>query len=242
MFLFDCPCCRHTFLVDQVQVGQTWHCPQTGSRVAIRASRPFTEDDWRTWAEPNMLLAYVNDRLSVRRRRLLLCAFCRQGGALRGRGREVLALAEAHADALAGEVGLTWAQTRLLGWSRASFFGARRRAVFDALSRAVADSPWCHSEATTPDEKKAHCAMIREVFGNPFRRPRVDRCWRTWHDGTVLRLAAAIYDERRFADMPVLADALEDAGCTNAEMLDHFRRPGVHVRGCHVLDALLRRE
>jgi hypothetical protein len=65
--------------------------------------------------------------------------------------------------------------------------------------------------------------------------------WCSANDGAILRIAGVIYAERRFEDMPVLADALEEAGCDNAEMLVRCRGPGPHARGCFVLDALLGR-
>jgi hypothetical protein len=58
----------------------------------------------------------------------------------------------------------------------------------------------------------------------------------------VTALAQSIYDQRRFADMPILADALAEAGCTNADVLNHCRQPGEHVRGCWVVDLLLGKE
>jgi hypothetical protein len=58
----------------------------------------------------------------------------------------------------------------------------------------------------------------------------------------VTTTAQAIYDERTFDRMPVLADALETAGCTNEEILNHCGQPGVHVRGCWVLDLILGKE
>lgn len=61
----------------------------------------------------------------------------------------------------------------------------------------------------------------------------------TWHNRLIPAMAQAIYDERRYEDMPILADALEDAGCTNAEILNHCRQPGDHWRGCWVLDTIL---
>jgi hypothetical protein len=51
-----------------------------------------------------------------------------------------------------------------------------------------------------------------------------------------------MYEERDFAGMPILADALEEAGCNNADILAHCREPGVHVRGCWVVDLLLAKE
>jgi hypothetical protein len=81
--------------------------------------------------------------------------------------------------------------------------------------------------------------LLRDVFGNPFRRPTVDPAWLAWSGGMVINLARGIYDEHRFADLPILADALEEAGCDNAYMLAHCRGPGPHARGCWVLDAIL---
>jgi hypothetical protein len=91
--------------------------------------------------------------------------------------------------------------------------------------------------------------ILRETFGNPFRPISLNPSWLTWNDGTVRRLAEAIYGERSLpeghldvARLGVLADALEDAGCDDADILGHLRGPGVHVRGCHVIDLLTGRE
>jgi hypothetical protein len=81
--------------------------------------------------------------------------------------------------------------------------------------------------------------IIADLFGNPFRPVSLEPAWLAWRDGTVRRLAAAIYEERRFADLPVLADALEEAGCDNPDILDHCRGGGEHVRGCWVVDLIL---
>jgi hypothetical protein len=66
--------------------------------------------------------------------------------------------------------------------------------------------------------------------------------WLRWNDGTVSRLARSIYEERRFGDLPILHDALLDAGCDNQDILDHCKAPGPHVRACWVLDLLLGKE
>jgi hypothetical protein len=82
--------------------------------------------------------------------------------------------------------------------------------------------------------------LVRDVFGNPFRqRPTVDPAWLTWGRGAVARLAQTIYDERRFGDLPVLADALEEAGCADADILAHCRSADAHARGCWAVDLLL---
>jgi len=83
--------------------------------------------------------------------------------------------------------------------------------------------------------------LIRCIFGNPFAEVSLSPEWLTWGSRTVPALAAAIHDERAFDRLPILADALEDAGCDNRDILDHLRGPGPHSRGCHVLDLLLGR-
>jgi len=88
-------------------------------------------------------------------------------------------------------------------------------------------------------EQGLQATLVREIFGNPFREVTVDPTWLT---STVVSLAQGIYDERAFDRLPILADALEDAGCTNADMLNHCRQPGEHVRGCWPLDLLLGKE
>jgi hypothetical protein len=71
------------------------------------------------------------------------------------------------------------------------------------------------------------------------RRKGPAAAWGSFRDGIVPRLARGIHDERAFGRMPILADALEEAGATDAEMLSHLRGPGPHARGCFVLDAVL---
>jgi hypothetical protein len=83
---------------------------------------------------------------------------------------------------------------------------------------------------------------MREVLGNPFLAVPIDPGWLTWNSGLVRRLAQGIYDEGRFSDLSVLADALEEAGCADADLLGHLRGPGPHVRGCWAMDLLLGRE
>jgi hypothetical protein len=92
------------------------------------------------------------------------------------------------------------------------------------------------------NEAGRQCDIIRDIFGNPFRPVALNPTCLAWNDGTVSRIAQAIYDERAFDRMPILADALEDAGCDNADILNHCRGDGPHVRGCWVVDLLLGKE
>jgi hypothetical protein len=87
------------------------------------------------------------------------------------------------------------------------------------------------------DEVRRHClATLRDIFGNPFRPVAFSPDWRT---DTAVSLARAMYESREFGAMPILADALQDAGCDNDDILSHCRGAGPHVRGCWVVDLVL---
>jgi len=82
--------------------------------------------------------------------------------------------------------------------------------------------------------------MLRDIIGNPSRSaPAANADWITWQNGTIPKLAQAIYDDRAFDHLLVLADALEEAGCDNPDILTHCRQPGEHVCGCWVVDLVL---
>jgi hypothetical protein len=89
-------------------------------------------------------------------------------------------------------------------------------------------------------------ALLRDLFGNPFRVVSVNPIWllrgsgRPWERGPVAELAQNIYDKRTFERLPLLADSLEEAGCHDEILLQHCRqRDQIHVRGCWLLDRLL---
>jgi hypothetical protein len=102
------------------------------------------------------------------------------------------------------------------------------------------------------EEQAAQCRLLRDIIGNPFRPlpPRKGKRaweerrmhWLNWNDATIRHMAESIYEERAFDRLPILGDALEDAGCNEAEILDHVRSDGSHVRGCWVIDLLLGKE
>ena len=88
-------------------------------------------------------------------------------------------------------------------------------------------------------ELAIHANLLRDIFANPFRPVKFDAPWRT---DTAVTLAEQMYASRDFSAMPILADALQDAGCDNDDILTHCRDPrGTHVRGCWVVDLVLAR-
>jgi hypothetical protein len=80
---------------------------------------------------------------------------------------------------------------------------------------------------------------IRDIIGNPFRPATIDRAWLRHHHGRVKKLAEDIDRSARYEDLPLLADALEEAGCKDESILEHCRAPGPHVPGCWVPELLL---
>jgi hypothetical protein len=130
-------------------------------------------------------------------------------------------------------------------------FEAARDASFQAFAsmqlKEGPQAPWHFYEPTAcplfsgpwPEnhpERSVQADLFRDIFGNPFRPVAVEPSWRT---STVLPLASRMYELRDFSTMPILADALQDAGCTEPAVLDHCRCGGTHVRGCWLIDLLL---
>jgi hypothetical protein len=122
---------------------------------------------------------------------------------------------------------------------------ARRAATFLVRLRTEPDpafpdpDPYRSRAWRTVTRRQAD--LLREIFANPFRLPRVDPAWAAADGGRVTRLARGIHEGRDFAELPILADALEEAGCADAALLGHLRSGGPHVPGCWALDLFLGR-
>jgi predicted DNA-binding WGR domain protein len=89
------------------------------------------------------------------------------------------------------------------------------------------------------EERAGQAALIRDIFGDQFPPPKFEKTWRT---PDVTSLAESIYEDKAFDRMPILGDALEEAGCGDPIILGHCRGAGSHVRGCWVLDQVLGKE
>jgi hypothetical protein len=115
-----------------------------------------------------------------------------------------------------------------------------------ALNAAINAVEWvlggdtCQLDPTDPWQQTEACQqaqLLREFLGNPFCPVTFSPSWRT---DTALTLARQMYDTRDFSAMPILADALQDAGCDNEDILSHCRDANAtHVRGCWVVDLVL---
>jgi hypothetical protein len=160
-------------------------------------------------------------------------------------------LVEQAADATVDRYSLSEPRMKVIE-ARQSLSGARlRRAAMAAITAAsielhassVSVNSVFHAAANASSSPNAEYAaqarLLRCVFGNPFCPVAFSPSWRT---DTAVILARQMYESRAFSAMPILADALQDAGCDSADVLDHCRGPGPHVRGCWVVDLLLGKE
>jgi hypothetical protein len=198
-----------------------------------------TEAEWMERRDPQPLLRFLRDNgRTARKRRLFACACCRHvWRRLSPAGCVAVEVAERYADGQASDP------------EREAARKALGRAGLDAADKAAREvtahskgfrEEYAAAEAAAAGRHAFLAALVRDIFGNPFRpAPTVVASWLAWNGGTVAKLAAAIYDERRFGDLPILAGALEDAGCADAAILAHCREPGEHVKECWVVDLLL---
>ena len=199
------------------------------------------EKQWQTTTRPRRLLAHVEDGASERKLRLLAVACCHR---IRDRLTEArwqlgVEVAERYADGLCGAEELAAAKAQLYGRFT---FGNEGTAVSICCSVGPRFIPGevlagAGAAARRPTEKKAQADLVRDIFGNPFRPVSFAPEWRT---DTAVTLARTMYESRDFSAMPILADALQDAGCDSDEVLQHCRDPQTkHVRGCWVVDLAL---
>jgi hypothetical protein len=223
----------------------------------------MTEDDYLSLRRPFGVATLMRGRKtplrsSARKVRLFACACCRRvWDVLEEHSRSAVEAGERAADGLL-RVKQLWpffktcdaAVRRRLERGRVTYDPARFAAwpspwvqAGNACSDAACLLAWSsavpenHRTAVVEAEYRAQCDVLHDLLGNPFRRPEAPRPWRP--AGAAVRLAETVYDERAFADLPVLADALEDEGCPDADLLRHLREPGQHYRGCWALDLVL---
>jgi hypothetical protein len=211
----------------------------------------MTESEWLRCGDPMRMLKEVRAESSGREGLLLAAACCaRVWESLPENCRKWARLAEDAAEGRAdpAQLDATWEGVEsALGVLCYNEFPNHAEGKFAALLEVLCVYWDSLDPLTDPNpksrsytaERKAYAALVRDIFGNPFREASIDPACLAWNDCTVSRIARAIYDERAFERMPILADALEDAGCDNADILNHCRGSGVHVRGCWVVDLLL---
>jgi hypothetical protein len=117
---------------------------------------------------------------------------------------------------------------------------ATRHRVHESLLAALAPDTSPDRERLVGEWEGRFAVVLREIAGDPFALVNFDPNWRTW---TAVKLARLMHGIREFSAMPILADALQDAGCDNEDILSHCRDTGAtHTRGCWVVDLVLGKE
>jgi hypothetical protein len=226
----------------------------------------MTEADWLVCGSSSQMLSFLGTRglVTERKLRLFACGCCRLVWGLLAdrRGRIAARQLEAHADELGNRQLLRDAYNT----ANAAFTEARERDRLFGPATAAAGVVVCAARVTVsagqpvvPPTLYGNLAgaqmggrglevdaargleadIVRDIFGDPFRVVSLSPEWRT---DTAVALAQQMYESREFSAMPILADALQDAGCDSEDILNHCRLGGVHVRGCWVIDLVLGKE
>jgi hypothetical protein len=207
----------------------------------------MTEGEWLTCEDPSPMLDFLRGKASDRKLRLFAAACCRRVWHALPDERQhghIVDLVERRADENATDEQLQAALEALRDDRR--FTAARaaaRRPDWAARSAAGYAARDVTRPAAWDHERAQQAAVLRDLFGPlPFRPVTLPTNVTAWRDGAILALAQAVYEERAFDRLPVLADVLEEAGYTDPELLGHLRGPGPHARGCWALDCLLTKE
>jgi hypothetical protein len=218
----------------------------------------MTETEWLVCDDQRKMLDYVELTASARKLQLFALACCQRVAHLLNddcrclleklETREhfsapvheqdrLIAIAATYADVASSPISepehaATWQATEAVSMCAQGVYGSAAHFALYAMS-SYRHGIWDDDA----DEAQAQALLLRDIFGNPFRPVALDPACLT---SDVVALARGIYDDRAFDRMPILADALQDAGCAHEDILTHCRdAKQTHVRGCWVLDLLL---
>jgi hypothetical protein len=228
----------------------------------------MTEAEWLACTDPAPMLEFLRDKTSDRKLRLFASACCRRIWPLLTdeRSRRGVEVTERYVDGLASEEERDLARQEAcaaaaaacriesgsipgggvyaypahdVAWFAASAASdvpdyGRFRRPGDAAEGAAA------AAANATLEAAYQATLLRDIIGSPFGpSPPLPATMLSWNDSTVRRIAEGIYDDRAFDRLPILSDALLDAGCDNEDLIQHCRSAGPHVRGCWAVDLIL---
>jgi hypothetical protein len=226
----------------------------------------MTEAEWLACDDPTPLLEFARGTSSNRKIRLFAVGCCRAvwDSIPDGQLRDVIRVVERHLDGTATDDELDASvraahrtRRKPTDVERVVFATARCGSgvddadgagiVAEKAGRIAASSAARGENGLTPADwrttystaQRQFAVLLRDIFGNPFCPVTFSPSWRT---DTAVSLARQMYDSRDFSAMPILADALQDAGCDSDDVLNHCRGPGPHVRGCWVCDLVLGKE
>jgi hypothetical protein len=213
----------------------------------------MTEAEWLACADPVAMLDSMDRKISDRKTRLFACACCRHFSNLAVNEQFVQAIetAEQFADGLTSKAAMKRARQSVrairhslpdksdLQWWAALWLAEVTNSenaygqVAHEIKRFIAEGMLSVEYAPLGAD------LIRCIIGNPFRPVRMEPSWTT---PDVVALVRTLYASRNIEQLPMLADALENAGCCNRDILSHCRQPGLHVRGCWAVDLVLGRK
>jgi hypothetical protein len=218
----------------------------------------MTETEWLAATDPVPMVEFVRSSSSDRKFRLLACAFARHYWLPDVFTRALVKLSERYADGQRSLPALRAARKTVPFLAHRSRIRAPRPQDTAAIRAEAEAAAVAYCTGVTEGWRAASTALrhlrgsehlgysgsdfvpyVHDVIGNPHRARWLDPKLLEWNDGVVAKVAENIYQHRSFRRLPILADALEDAGCTDAELLGHLRGPGPHARGCWALDLVL---
>ena len=201
----------------------------------------MTEAEWQGCDDPGRMLEFLRGKASDRRLRLFASACCHRLAPLLHSNQSrwfcgaMLSLEEAlESGATDPALGHDHpAEPRQLADVIRTIRGADAQRAAELTAKTTAEmAGWATDEWRLRAERTVQARRLRDVFGNPFRPVAFSQEWRT---DTAVTLARTMYESRDFSAMPILADALQDAGCDNDDILSH-------ARGCWVVDLVLGKE
>jgi hypothetical protein len=210
----------------------------------------MTEEEWLACADPMAMVEYLRGKAIATPRKLCLCT-CATLRRLPSTSSllDFIAMAERFADGLATNEERRSARTKLDAEMRS--FSLTVNLVRDCLMNALAGHGadqycWYSAHAAAaylimePGAVR-DANVVRDVFPTPLKR-RLPKILAAWRGTNISQIAQGICNDGTFDSLPILADALEEAGCTEEAILSHCRGPGPHVRGCWVVDLVLGKE
>jgi hypothetical protein len=198
----------------------------------------MTEREWLAGTDPQKMLGFLKGKASDRKLRLFAVACCRLvwhrvddwGSWNAVESAELFADGQIRREKMTAAASEAWHEL------------AQKVCLYEAGRAASTTALYAAGWAMPAPERVKQAAVLRDIVGNPFHPVALATAWKQWQGGLVVALAQRVYEERAFDHLPILADALEEAGCENPEILGHLRSPGPHTRGCHIVDILLGRE
>lgn len=205
----------------------------------------MTADEWRLCDDPHEMLRFVSDNASDRKLRLVSCAYSRAAWHLLCPiGRDATEIAERYADGEVDDATAVATQKKIQALLPGDGSSAYSMAVW-ALMWGTRGSSYPPSYGAslaamnlaevTGASPAFLASVVRDIVADPFQLRAAPSEWLT---GNVVGIANSAYASNDFGALPILADALEEAGCCDTELLEHCRGAGPHFRGCWAVDLL----